>query len=71
VVAVEEEEAEDQLPAMALWKYKQLARGFMVQQITATGRRKTGIACVCCRRTPARYSSTSTALFCSKRELLF
>jgi hypothetical protein len=71
VVAVEEEEAEDQLPAMALWKYKQLPGGFMVQQITATGRRKTDIARVCCRRTPARSSSTSTTLFCTKRELLF
>jgi small subunit ribosomal protein S9 len=46
VVAVEEEEAEDQLSGIALRKYvkQRLPGGFAAQRITATGRRKTAIA---------------------------
>ncbi|XP_062212535.1 small ribosomal subunit protein uS9c-like [Phragmites australis] len=46
VVAVEEEEAEDELSGLALRKYvkQRLPGGFAAQRITATGRRKTAIA---------------------------
>jgi small subunit ribosomal protein S9 len=61
VLAVEEEEAEDQLSGIALRKYvkQRLPGGFAAQRITATGRRKTAIARVVLQEGTGKVLSTS------------